>query len=143
MDILEDVHNARYTYNDLKPDNIMLSSDLEGNIKVSLIDYGFAKKYKEHSKHIEKNTESLAFQGNLLFASPNQLNFYATSRIDDLQSLLYLMFYMFNGCYLPGFDRYDEETTDKIRFYKNMTAYKKDYSPQRMLDGTEIDSGLK
>ena len=55
VSILEDVHNARYTYNDLKPDNVMLSTDKDGNIRVSLIDYGFAKKYKSNSRHVAKD----------------------------------------------------------------------------------------
>lgn len=36
------------------------------------------------------------FRGNIMFASPNQLNFRTTSRRDDLISLVYLMIYMLN-----------------------------------------------
>jgi serine/threonine protein kinase len=43
MIILREVHSAGYTYNDLKPDNIMLNNSSNGQVNVTLIDFGYAK----------------------------------------------------------------------------------------------------
>jgi serine/threonine protein kinase len=81
-------------------------------VQVTLIDFGYAKKYfNEENNHIEHDTSVDQFEGNFLFGSLNQLRFKATSRKDDLYSLMYLMFYMFNDCELPNFDsKYLEDT---------------------------------
>ena len=47
---IESLHEVGYTHNDLMPDNILLT----GN-QLTLIDYGFAKKYyKSKSKNIQE-----------------------------------------------------------------------------------------
>ncbi len=48
MSALQIIHENGYTYNDLKPENIMVSNDLvrgSSNVNVKLIDYGFVNKY--------------------------------------------------------------------------------------------------
>jgi serine/threonine protein kinase len=52
LDAFEKIHEAGYTYNDLKPDNVLMGLDPEldtdltrnvfKNTKIHLIDYGFA-----------------------------------------------------------------------------------------------------
>lgn len=79
----------------------MLNFDEHGNISVTLIDFGFAKRYKNGSEHIKNDTKLKRFNGNILFASLNQLNFSPTSRVDDLYSIMYLLFYLFNDCDFP------------------------------------------
>ena len=58
------LHMTGHTYNDLKPDNLMLDNDEDGYFIVTLIDYGYAKK-------IPETTDQLVafFEGNLMFAS--------------------------------------------------------------------------
>ena len=46
LGIFEDVHSAGFTYNDLKPANIMLNNDKYGNLHVTLVDFGFAKQFR-------------------------------------------------------------------------------------------------
>ena len=41
LDILKVIHGAGLTYNDIKPENIMVSNDC----KVTIIDFGFADTY--------------------------------------------------------------------------------------------------
>ena len=54
INILEKVHQAGITYNDLKPDNIMLNNNSKGQVKVTLIDYGFANTFiDDYGDHIE------------------------------------------------------------------------------------------
>ncbi len=103
---LRGVHKAGYTYNDLKPDNIMvefsedsLLSDLSpqgGNIfegvNLHLIDFGFVADYKDRTSGKLLPRKVLPkFTGNLRYASPDQLAFRSTGRKDDLVSLLYMM----------------------------------------------------
>ena len=49
---LKQLHSFGYTHNDIKPDNIMLSTKFE----VRLIDFGFAKKYVDSSNNHIKET---------------------------------------------------------------------------------------
>ena len=56
---LEQLHEAGYTFNDLKPDNILLGQyrqnlgeNLE-SVEVHLIDFGSAERYMESDIHIE------------------------------------------------------------------------------------------
>jgi len=85
IDILEKVHAAGYTYNDLKLDNLLIGyrdklpkkytpDNVFENVSVHLIDYGFATRYidKHTGKHIE-DTHVDVFRGNMIFASLNQL----------------------------------------------------------------------
>ena len=132
VSILEVVHNSRYIHNDLKPDNIMLSFQGD-NVKVNLIDFGYAKRYFHSSTGpIRADTKVESFQGNFLFGSLNQLKFKPTSRVDDINSLLYIMLYLFNDGDLPGLKKFlgddgqDVEDSPKIanQLFHLMTKYK-------------------
>jgi serine/threonine protein kinase len=103
LDDLKTIHDAGYTFNDLKLDNIVvgdapeLSNAKDSLHKIRIIDFGLAKKYiDEDGKHISAQVEQL-FQGNIIFASKNAFNMVTLSRRDDLISLCYLMIYMLNG----------------------------------------------
>ena len=93
---------SRRTYNDLKLANIMINQSEDEELQVTLIDYGFADKYiNEDGTHISNKETVDMFQGNLLFASNEQLNFKRTSRKDDMVSIIYLMMYLINNNQLP------------------------------------------
>lgn len=99
---IEKVHNCGYTYNDLKPSNIMFDNDAN----LILIDYGLCKPFKINETHIDEGSLAEKFEGNILFASPFQLQFMATSRRDDIYSLAYLLIYMLNGGKLPLYEKF-------------------------------------
>ena len=63
------------------------------------MDFGFSDKFIQDSngKHIEENETTDMFQGNLLFASVDQMNFRKTSRRDDILSLFYMIIYLLNN----------------------------------------------
>ena len=71
VDILKIVHTSHRTYNDLKPENVMIDITESGIPKVHLVDYGFADKYvKENSKdHIDSDHSVDTFRGNLDYSS--------------------------------------------------------------------------
>ena len=80
LDAFEKIHEAGYTFNDLKPDNVLmglnpeLGIDLNLNVfkntKIHLIDYGFAESYMVAGEHILES-DTTTFRGNMLFASLN------------------------------------------------------------------------
>ena len=61
LDSFEKIHGAGYTYNDLKPDNILvgdhpvIGKDKSKNVfrktTINLIDFGFGKKYRKNGQH--------------------------------------------------------------------------------------------
>ena len=78
FDALKVIHKSGYIYNDLKLDNIMLRGDIQSlaKSKITLVDFGFAKKYyftiktDNGPKHGHQMQRELPFfQGNLLNAS--------------------------------------------------------------------------
>lgn len=99
--IFKYIHCAKRTFNDLKLENIMVNTngDLAADPEVFLIDFGFAKKFlkKDGKNHIEESKTLDVFTGNIHFASVRQMNFFATSRKDDLVSLFYLLIFMLNN----------------------------------------------
>lgn len=112
--MLEGIHAAGFTYNDIKLDNVLVgfqnkmnpeSRNCFDNCTLHLVDFGFAQRYidKKTRQHIEPQ-EIQTFRGNMIFASLNQLNFQMTSRRDDLISLCYLLIYLLNGGNLKGID---------------------------------------
>jgi serine/threonine protein kinase len=89
---LKTVHSTGRTYNDMKPENVMVRDK-----KVVLIDFGFADKFvNQDGTHVAEDTTVCSFKGNLAFASLRALNFKTTTRKDDLCSLAYMIMYFFN-----------------------------------------------
>ena len=77
IEILKQIHDLGYVYNDLKLDNILIGdkvSSLESLHEIRLIDFGLATKYLDNNNdHV--GLERQAFNGNLAFCSKNALNF--------------------------------------------------------------------
>ena len=63
---LRAVHEARMTYNDLKPSNIMMEESASEGIRVYLIDFGLSKCIESNDKF-----SKITFEGNLIFSSLN------------------------------------------------------------------------
>ncbi len=74
IDRLKDLHTLGFVHMDLKPDNILLGSANRTRLdssQVILIDFGISKRYlNDFGDHI-KDSKSVPFSGNLLFASKN------------------------------------------------------------------------
>ena len=103
MDAFRKIHDAGYVYADLKLDNILVGDakilpNSEFSLyKIRLIDFGLAKPYiLPDGSHIPQ-TKDHKFEGNLMFSSPNAMNFTALSRRDDLISLCYILLYLVEG----------------------------------------------
>lgn len=77
---------------------INTNGDLQAEPEVYLIDFGFAAKFIEDDSktHIDFCSQTDLFEGNLLFASLDQMKFLKTSRRDDIISVYYLIIYLIN-----------------------------------------------
>jgi len=95
IDILRFIHDKGYIHRDIKPDNFVLDT-INGN-KLYCIDFGLAKKYiKNDGSHISfKNTDK--FCGTARYASIAAHKGYEHSRKDDLESVGYLLIYLYRG----------------------------------------------
>ena len=86
-----------YTHNDIKPANIMIDKIDKSDSKVTLIDFGFATRFlSKHKEHLARE-QTQTFKGNISFSSLNQMDFWSTSRRDDIISLGYMMVVILNG----------------------------------------------
>ena len=96
VEILEYIHAKRLIHRDIKPDNFMFGeNDKKHNIY--LIDFGFCKKYiLDNGQHIECRTNRKMI-GTPNFVSINIHDGIEASRRDDLESVVYIMYYLWNG----------------------------------------------
>ena len=85
----------------------MLDNDESGKFMVTLINYSSAKKISEKPESYVAN-----FEGNILFASADHLNYKATTPKDDLISLMYLMIYILNDKNLPTISQHTVSLPD-------------------------------
>ena len=73
---------------------MLVKSDRESELY--LIDFGLATKYRSIGMHFRHRTLD-ANVGNPVFASLNAHRRFAVSRRDDLESMLYIMIYLYKG----------------------------------------------
>lgn len=86
INIIKYIHSKKYLYNDLKPDNIMIS-----NLKIKLIDFNLCEKYLDIYSNFYSNNKINKRIGNDIYSSRNLNYSYRGVRIDDLESILYIL----------------------------------------------------
>jgi len=129
------IHEAGYTYNDLKLDNVLigeakeLPNHMDSLHKIKVIDFGLAKKYINNGMHIECGREKL-FQGNMIFASKNAFNMKTQSRRDDLISLCYFLLYLVDGDLAFLQDENDDDAPDQQEEFSRIKKMKNLLTPE-------------
>jgi len=95
INLLKTIHDKGLIHRDIKPENFLFGvNDKSKNIY--LIDFGLCKPYLINDIHIkERKTSGLI--GSKTYASINAHNFIEQSRRDDLESLGYLLIYLYAG----------------------------------------------
>ncbi|KAL3746791.1 hypothetical protein ACJRO7_015691 [Eucalyptus globulus] len=103
ISILEKLHSRGYIHGDVKPDNFLLGPPgTPDERKLFLIDLGLAGRWRDRSSssHIRYHQYPNHFRGTPHFASVHALLGRASSRRDDLESLAYMLPFLFRG-HLP------------------------------------------
>ena len=114
LDRLEVVHNKGIVHRDLKPDNFLLPKvPFEEDRTIYLIDFGLSKRYKDlkTGMHIPYR-DGKSLTGTPRFASLNTHLGMEHSRRDDLESLAYVLIYLYKGK-LPWQGLYAKHNAEK------------------------------
>ncbi len=89
LNILEKIHSYDIIHRDIKPDNFVIGYKNNRN-KIYLVDFGLSKKFSEY-----KTGKNLV--GTMKYASINNHLGYEQSKRDDLESLSYMLIYLYHG----------------------------------------------
>lgn len=90
--LLESIHKAQLIHRDVKPDNFLFGIGAAEQ-QLYIIDFGFCKKYKSNS--VPSKTSNII--GTPKFASITAHELNELSRNDDLESVGYILIYLFMG----------------------------------------------
>lgn len=93
---IEFVHSKSFLHRDIKPDNMLMGS--HDTSTVYLVDFGLAKRFRDHgTKQHLPYREGKHLTGTARYASINTHLGIEQSRRDDLESLGYVLIYLFKG----------------------------------------------
>jgi len=95
LDVIKHIHTCGYIHRDIKPDNFALGYG--DPRKLYCIDFGLAKRYvKRNGEHIQFS-DKRKFCGTARYASIAAHKQTEQSRKDDLESIAYVLVYLFKG----------------------------------------------
>ena len=94
INIIKYIHSKNILHLDIKPHNFLVGNP--NNSIIYIIDFGLAKNYRssrtgKHSQFSKNNY----FNGNICFSSVNTMKGYEPSRRDDLESIGYMLIYLY------------------------------------------------
>ena len=97
LTIVEQIHAYGIIHRDLKPSNFLLKTNTVGISELYLIDFGLAKSFlDEKARHYPiKTNETIV--GTPRYMSLNMHHGLTASRRDDLESLGYIMLFLYHG----------------------------------------------
>ncbi|CAD8105471.1 unnamed protein product [Paramecium primaurelia] len=124
IQLLKDLHHSNIIHRDIKPENFVVFED-----KLHLIDFGLSKLYIQDGKHIEFK-ENKGMIGTARYASINSLKGNEQSRRDDLESVGYLLIYLYMGT-LPWNNIVSDDKTTK---YYKIQRMKETFRPETYIN---------
>ena len=94
---IQHVHSKHHIHRDIKPDNFMISKNINDNT-IYIIDFGLSKKYYSTSKqkHIQF-CKGKKLIGTARYCARNAHKGYEQSRRDDIESIGYVLIYFLRG----------------------------------------------
>ena len=136
MDRIEFVHSRYIIHRDIKPENFTIG--YKNNSLIYIIDFGISRKYRSShtGKHLQYSLTGKMF-GTVRYASYNASRGLEQSRRDDLESIGYMLIYLFTN-FLPwqGVNLRDHNRHKK---YMEMLVIKKYLPPERLCRGLPIE----
>ena len=93
---IEFMHSYNYIHRDIKPNNFLIGIGKKSNV-LHLINFGQAKKYTEKYNSHTPYKENKKFVGNAKYVSINTHYGIEATRRDDLESVGYMLVYLFKG----------------------------------------------
>jgi len=120
IDRIEYIHSNNIVHLDIKPSNFLVG--YKDPSLIYIIDFGLSKKYKSSrtGKHVIFSKRKM-FHGNIKFSSLNNMKGIVSTRRDDLESLGYMLVYLYENK-LP----WDNvEATNPTEFIKKIFYIKK------------------
>lgn len=97
LSIVESLHQKGVLHRDIKPANFMIKTNAQNISELFIIDFGLAGCFKdENQKHIPMKTGE-RLMGTLRYMSVNMHQHFTPSRRDDLESLGYILIYLYKG----------------------------------------------
>lgn len=94
IDRLQKLHTTGLVHRDIKPENLLFGLGRKSHI-IHLIDFGFCKSYLEADGSHVKCETGKSIIGTPNFISTNMHNGLTMSRRDDLESMVYVLIYLF------------------------------------------------
>ena len=85
LSALTEIHSHGVYHLDIKPSNIMMSTDENGNMLVKLVDFGSAR--TKSSTHFDRDVGKRGLKGSIHYMSPEQINKEAVDHRSDIYSL--------------------------------------------------------
>ena len=116
IDVMKEIHSKGYIHRDIKPDNFVLDKD---NLnKLYCIDFGLATKYFKRDQTHNNMTKNHKFLGTARYSSIASHIGHSQSRKDDLESIGYLLVYLYRGS-LPWMKIKHKEKSERYRLIGN------------------------
>ena len=92
---MQEIHKKGVIHRDLKPENIMFGHGEKSN-HVYIVDFGISKMFIKNNRHISFK-ENKSFIGTTRYASIAAHKGFEIGRKDDLESLFYVILYLYKG----------------------------------------------